>query len=176
MNTIPNNNNFCINQNWIQQANLIPPLRPKQTNTVQPIFISFANNQCISNIYNSFNQNQKLNNNLSSLLNNNYNDNNIQQSSTLNQLNNNLQNSIPKKVNDNKKLLLKEKNRIAAKRWRKKKDIYLEHLDSENFVLRTQVLSMLNKFQELKCETSFLNDELQFFQSFMSENMKINKS
>ena len=66
---------------------------------------------------------------------------------------------------------LKERNRIAAQKWRKKKDKYLTELESANDVLRQQALSLCGQMQSLRVENKLLEDELQFFQSFMSKIM-----
>ncbi|KAK8895040.1 hypothetical protein M9Y10_023483 [Tritrichomonas musculus] len=68
---------------------------------------------------------------------------------------------------------LKERNRIAAQKWRKKKDKYLTELESANDVLRQQALSLCGQMQALRVENKLLEDELQFFQSFMSKIMHV---
>ena len=70
---------------------------------------------------------------------------------------------------------LKERNRIAAQKWRKKKDKYLTELESANDVLRQQALSLCGQMQSLRVENKLLEDELQFFQSFMSKIMNAPK-
>ena len=66
---------------------------------------------------------------------------------------------------------LKERNRIAAQKWRRKKDKYLSELESANDQLREQALALCGQAQALKVENKLLEDELQFFQSFMSKIM-----
>ena len=76
-----------------------------------------------------------------------------------------------KALDPSEKKDLKERNRIAAQKWRKKKDKYLTELESANDVLRQQALSLCGQMQSLRVENKLLEDELQFFQSFMSKIM-----
>lgn len=68
---------------------------------------------------------------------------------------------------------LKERNRLAAQKWRKKKDQYLYELESANDNLRSQALALCSQVQSLRVENKLLEDELQFFQSFMSNIMHV---
>lgn len=79
--------------------------------------------------------------------------------------------SNKKTLDPTEKKDLKERNRIAAQKWRKKKDKYLTELESANDVLRQQALSLCGQMQSLRVENKLLEDELQFFQSFMSKIM-----
>lgn len=66
---------------------------------------------------------------------------------------------------------LKERNRLAAAKWRKKKDQYLGELEEANDQLRKQALELLSQAQSLKIENQVLEAELTFFQQFMSKIM-----
>jgi hypothetical protein len=66
---------------------------------------------------------------------------------------------------------LKERNRLAAKKWRVKKDRLLVDLETENDVLRKQALDILNQVQSLRVQNRLLEEELGFFQGFMSKMM-----
>lgn len=81
--------------------------------------------------------------------------------------------SSKKALDPTEKKDLKERNRIAAQKWRKKKDKYLTELESANDVLRQQALSLCGQMQSLRVENKLLEDELQFFQSFMSKIMHV---
>ena len=67
---------------------------------------------------------------------------------------------------------LKERNRLAAQKWRQKKELYLGDLETTNDQLRQQALELRNVALSLKVQNKILEDELQFFQSFMSKIMK----
>lgn len=69
------------------------------------------------------------------------------------------------------KIDLKERNRIAAQKWRKKKDHYLGELETANDELRKKAFDLCNKIQLLRVENSVLENELLFFQSFMAKIM-----
>lgn len=108
------------------------------------------------------NKNHKLNDNLLLILNDNSN------SSFLNQSQQN------KSINDDKeKIILREKNKNAARKWRKAQNEYIEMLDSENEMLRKQLLQMLNDMKKLKIENNILNDQILFFQSIICVSKKI---
>ena len=66
---------------------------------------------------------------------------------------------------------LKERNRIAAQKWRQKKDQYLGELEVTNDELRKKALDLCSKAESLRIENNVLENELQFFQSFMSKIM-----
>lgn len=83
-----------------------------------------------------------------------------------------ISNQIEPAVDD--KSDLKERNRMAAQKWRKKKDQYLSELEQTNDNLRQQVLDLSSEAQSLKVENAVLERELQFFQSFMSKIMNQN--
>jgi hypothetical protein len=67
---------------------------------------------------------------------------------------------------------LKERNRLAAQKWRRKKDKWLTELEIANDGLRKQALNVMSQLQALKVENSMLNEELTFFQSFMTKMME----
>lgn len=185
MQVVPSNFSFPSNQNYIQKRayfnsiNIIPPLKQKEINSSQPIFISFAGNNTLTNcIHNANKQPMKFSKYLNPILNNNIQNISIP-NTNYNQPIGKCFKIRSKETDDNKKRITKERNKLAAKRWRKKKDLYLKKLDDENFVLRQQVLSMYNKFKQLKCENNFLNDELQYFfrstiESILIKNNSIN--
>ncbi|KAH0795414.1 ATF-like basic leucine zipper transcription factor B-ATF-related protein [Histomonas meleagridis] len=66
---------------------------------------------------------------------------------------------------------LKERNRIAAQKWRQKKDQYLSELEAANDELRRRTLDLCSKAEALRVENHVLENELQFFQSFMTKIM-----
>ena len=66
---------------------------------------------------------------------------------------------------------LKERNRIAAQQWRKRKDNYLSELEEKNDSLRKSVLKLQNQIHMLKAENKVLEEDLQFFQNFMHRIM-----
>jgi hypothetical protein len=66
---------------------------------------------------------------------------------------------------------IKERNRVAAQKWREKKDQYLLELESSHDVLRKQALELNTELQLLRMENSLLEGELIYFQSFMSKMM-----
>lgn len=66
---------------------------------------------------------------------------------------------------------LKARNRIAAKKWRDKKDERLYELESSNDILRKDALTLRNEVLALQTENQVLEDELRFFQTFMTKIM-----
>ena len=66
---------------------------------------------------------------------------------------------------------IKERNRIAAKKWRDKKDSLLYELESTNDNLRSRALTLRNESLSLQTENKILKEELSFFQSFMTHIM-----
>jgi hypothetical protein len=68
---------------------------------------------------------------------------------------------------------LRARNRIAAKRWRDKKDDTLYHLESINDQLRREALDFRRQLLMLQTENHMLEDELRFFQSFMTQVMNV---
>jgi hypothetical protein len=66
---------------------------------------------------------------------------------------------------------LKERNRVAAQKWREKKDRYLLELEGTNDGLRKQALALNTDLLALKVENRTLEEELAFFQGFMSRMM-----
>lgn len=78
---------------------------------------------------------------------------------------------IDNNIKKEDKVDLKERNRIAAQKWRKKKDHYLGELEAANDELRKKTLELCNKVQALRVENSVLENELLFFQSFMAKIM-----
>ena len=65
----------------------------------------------------------------------------------------------------------KERNRLAAQKWRQKQDGYLGELEDANDDLRAQVYQMQHQVLALKVENKVLEGELQFFQQFMAKIM-----
>jgi hypothetical protein len=72
---------------------------------------------------------------------------------------------------DDSRFGLKERNRFAAKKWRVKKDRLLGDLENESDSLRKQALDLMNEVQSLRVQNRLLEDELGFFQAFMSKMM-----
>jgi hypothetical protein len=72
---------------------------------------------------------------------------------------------------DYEKAGMKERNRLAAQKWRQKKDRYLIDLETANDALRKQALDLTTAVQFLKVENRLLQQELLFFQHFMSTVM-----
>ena len=70
--------------------------------------------------------------------------------------------------------ILKARNRIAAKKWRDRKDDSMHDLEIINDDLREQALELRNQCLALSAENKVLEKELRFFQSFMSKIMNIN--
>lgn len=66
---------------------------------------------------------------------------------------------------------LRERNRLAAQKWRKKKDQHLAELEELNDQLRKQALELVTQTQLLRAENKVLESELLFFQQFMSKIM-----
>lgn len=66
---------------------------------------------------------------------------------------------------------IKARNRIAAKKWRDKKDSLLYQLEAKNDELRKTALSLRTTSLSLQTEISVLEDELRFFQTFMTKIM-----
>ena len=69
----------------------------------------------------------------------------------------------------------KERNRIAAKKWRDKKDGSLYSLEAVNDNLREQALGLRKQAIALVSENQILENELRFFQSFMTRIMNAPK-
>jgi hypothetical protein len=67
---------------------------------------------------------------------------------------------------------LKERNRMAAQRWRERKNHYLVELEGSNDLLRKQALDLTNQLQLLKVENRVLESELAYFQSFMTNMIR----
>jgi hypothetical protein len=72
---------------------------------------------------------------------------------------------------DHEKAAMKERNRLAAQKRRVKKDRYLIQLETANDALRKQALDLTSAVQSLKVENRLLQEELLFFQPFMSTVM-----
>jgi uncharacterized protein YllA (UPF0747 family) len=66
---------------------------------------------------------------------------------------------------------VRARNRVAAKKWRSKKDEALYQLEAMNDQLRQEALQLRKAACELQTENQILEDELKFFQSFMSTFM-----
>ena len=71
------------------------------------------------------------------------------------------------------KEVLKARNRAAAKKWRDKKEELLYELEAENDKLREDALRLRNESLSLQTENQVLEDELRFFQSFMTKIMNV---
>ena len=74
---------------------------------------------------------------------------------------------------ERQKLDHKERNRIAAQKWRAKKDESLQTLEEENDVLRKKVYDLQAQALCLSTENKILDSELQYFQHFMSRIMSV---
>jgi hypothetical protein len=66
---------------------------------------------------------------------------------------------------------VRARNRVAAKKWRDKKDEALYQLEATNDRLRQEALSLRNAVRRLQAENQILDDELRFYQSFMTSFM-----
>jgi hypothetical protein len=66
---------------------------------------------------------------------------------------------------------VKERNRVAAQKWRERKDQYLVELESSHDKLRKQALDLNTELQMLSLENTLLEEELVYFQSFMTKIM-----
>ena len=66
---------------------------------------------------------------------------------------------------------IKERNRLAALKWRRKKDAYLTELEKENDQLRFTALKLKAKVEAMNVENKVLEEELMFFQAFMTKIM-----
>ena len=73
------------------------------------------------------------------------------------------------------KLDHKERNRIAAQKWRAKKDECLSTLEEENDVLRKKVFDLQAQALQLSTENNVLESELLYFQQFMARIMNAPK-
>jgi hypothetical protein len=67
---------------------------------------------------------------------------------------------------------LRARNKIAAKKWRDKKDETLTDLEAKNDRLRVEALGLRRELLTLKAENHVLEDELKFFQAFMTKIMQ----
>jgi hypothetical protein len=63
---------------------------------------------------------------------------------------------------------LKERNRLAAQKWRRGKDRCMTELEAQNDKLRKQALDLSLEAKSVLVENKLLEDELLFFQQFMS--------
>jgi DNA repair exonuclease SbcCD ATPase subunit len=66
---------------------------------------------------------------------------------------------------------LKSRNRVASKKWREKKNDFLHELKAENEQLRQQAWRLRDDVTTLRAECGILDQELNFFQSFISQIM-----
>ena len=73
------------------------------------------------------------------------------------------------------KLDHKERNRLAAQKWRAKKDECLSTLEEENDVLRKKVFDLQAQALQLSTENNVLESELLYFQQFMARIMNTPK-
>jgi hypothetical protein len=78
-------------------------------------------------------------------------------------------------LDDDSRSGLKERNRLAAKKWRLKKDQMLGELEARNDDLRKQALDLVSELQALRVQSRLLEEELGFFQGFMSKMMAATK-
>jgi hypothetical protein len=67
----------------------------------------------------------------------------------------------------------REKNRLAARKWRDRKDRYLLELENANDDLRRQVLECSEEIQCLNIANRLLEKELGFFQAVLSRIAQI---
>lgn len=70
----------------------------------------------------------------------------------------------------------KARNRIAAKKWREKKDETLYQLEQQNDILRAEALNLRNEALSISTENKVLEDELNYFQTFMTKIMNANQN
>jgi hypothetical protein len=68
---------------------------------------------------------------------------------------------------------LRARNRVAAKKWRDKKDDSLYDLEAKNDRLRAEALELRRQALALQSENHILEEELTFFQSFMAKIMTV---
>ena len=68
---------------------------------------------------------------------------------------------------------LKERNRMAAQKWRNKKEAHLYELEDLNDKLRIEVFNLQSKAKQMMAENRVLENELVFFQKFMSKIMTV---
>jgi len=68
---------------------------------------------------------------------------------------------------------LKARNRVAAKKWRDRKDNTMHNLEEINDSLREQALDLRNQSMSLQAENKILENELRFFQVFMTRIMNV---
>lgn len=66
---------------------------------------------------------------------------------------------------------VKARNRIAAKKWRDKKDCLLYQLEAKNDELRKTAMNLRTTSLSLQTEIRVLEDELRFFQTFVTKIM-----
>ncbi|KAH0795588.1 ATF-like basic leucine zipper transcription factor B-ATF-related protein [Histomonas meleagridis] len=66
---------------------------------------------------------------------------------------------------------IKARNRIAAKKWRDKKDNLLSELEATNDELRRKAFALSKESLSIQTENKILEEELGFFQYFMTEIM-----
>ena len=82
-----------------------------------------------------------------------------------------IQNEPEEDPDDERQKDMKERNRLAALKCRQKKDAYLAELEKENDRLRLEALKYKTRREAMIVENKVLEEELQFFQSFMSTIM-----
>jgi hypothetical protein len=70
---------------------------------------------------------------------------------------------------------IKERNRLAAQTWRRKKDKRITELETANHCLRKQALNTASQLQTLKVENRILEEQLAFFQGVMAKMMGSSK-
>jgi len=68
---------------------------------------------------------------------------------------------------------LRARNRVAAKKWRDKKDEILCELENTNDRLRHEALKLRTEIYSLQTENHVLEEELKFFQTFMTKFMGV---
>ena len=82
-----------------------------------------------------------------------------------------IENKTNEKKDDSTKSNLKERNRIAAKKLRDKKDKHFNEIEAENDELRIQALRLKKRRDSILVENQVLDRELQFFQRIISTIM-----
>jgi hypothetical protein len=62
---------------------------------------------------------------------------------------------------------MRERNRLAAQKWRKKKEGYLTDLEDANDALRQEAFKLANDVHSLRIENGILEEQLNFFHQMM---------
>lgn len=64
---------------------------------------------------------------------------------------------------------LKERNRVAARKWRSKQNKHLNELENENDELRKNVFDLHCHYLKLQTENKLLDEEISAFQKLLTE-------